>query len=77
MKIDKNIPLPVPRIPPLPFDKLGIGHCITVPFETETDKRAIRKRMSRFQDKNFPVHLGWITLDETTVRIQRLTDYKK
>ena len=71
-KIEKDVPIPTNRLPPMPFSKMKLGESFEVELTKPSDKATIRQRIVRWQKANPGKRLSMIQMSEHKVRIFRV-----
>ena len=73
--LEKDVPLPRrTKLPDLPLNEMDIGHS----FVLDVDKKgrsAVRQRLYRYQNANWPKRFSVRTLSDEQVRVYRVKDY--
>jgi len=70
--IEKDVPIPQPRIPRLPLDEMQVGESISVPVADGKDENTVRVRLYRYRKKNPHKKFTMRKLSEREFRIYRI-----
>ena len=76
IKIETGIPYPKSDLPPLPLSEMSVGDSFKLKLvDPEKEKKAVRQRLSRFQDMHEPTRFSLRSLSEHEIRVYRVEDY--
>jgi hypothetical protein len=73
--IEKDVPLPRrTKLPDLPFNEMSVGDSFVLDIDKKS-RSAVRQRIYRFQNGNWPKRFSVRALSEGQVRVYRVQDY--
>ena len=77
IKIERNVPLPVSSdVPSLPLEQMLVGESFVLKLNSDTDKSTVRQRVGRFQRNNPPKRFSVRMVENKSLRVFRVNDYK-